>query len=133
MDIEFRRTGERRYAVTVRRQDRSILEMSPAAGYDPRAYNDRLLLGLRGMLSEAELHVLRLRLDATQNIYDASDEEHILAAIARVTRKVAGKRSIVLVAENEQQSARLGRAPSQDGFGWTNGVLLKILRSYPVT
>jgi DNA invertase Pin-like site-specific DNA recombinase len=32
--------------------------------YDPRHYNDRLLLGLRGMLSEAELHLLRLRLDA---------------------------------------------------------------------
>jgi DNA invertase Pin-like site-specific DNA recombinase len=32
--------------------------------YDPRDYNDRLLLGLRGMLSEAELHLLRLRLDA---------------------------------------------------------------------
>ena len=32
--------------------------------YDPRSYNDRLLLGLRGMLSEAELHLLRLRLDA---------------------------------------------------------------------
>jgi len=32
--------------------------------YDPREYHDRLLLGLRGMLSEAELHRLRLRLDA---------------------------------------------------------------------
>jgi DNA invertase Pin-like site-specific DNA recombinase len=32
--------------------------------YDPRSYNDRLLLGLRGMLSEAELHVLQLRLAA---------------------------------------------------------------------
>jgi DNA invertase Pin-like site-specific DNA recombinase len=32
--------------------------------YDPRQYNDRLLLGLRGMFSEAELHLLRLRLDA---------------------------------------------------------------------
>jgi DNA invertase Pin-like site-specific DNA recombinase len=32
--------------------------------YDPQSYNDRLLLGLRGMLSEAELHLLRLRLDA---------------------------------------------------------------------
>lgn len=32
--------------------------------YDPRSYNDRLLLGLRGMLSEAELHLLRLRLEA---------------------------------------------------------------------
>jgi len=32
--------------------------------YDPRQYNDRLLLGLRGLLSEAGLHVLRLRMDA---------------------------------------------------------------------
>jgi DNA invertase Pin-like site-specific DNA recombinase len=30
--------------------------------YDPADYNDRLLLGLRGMMSEAELHVLRTRL-----------------------------------------------------------------------
>jgi DNA invertase Pin-like site-specific DNA recombinase len=32
--------------------------------YDPRTYNDRLLLGLRGILSEAELHLLRLRMEA---------------------------------------------------------------------
>jgi DNA invertase Pin-like site-specific DNA recombinase len=32
--------------------------------YDPRGYNDRLLLGLRGMLSEAVLHLLQLRLAA---------------------------------------------------------------------
>ena len=32
--------------------------------YDPCQDNDRLLLGLRGLLSEAELHVLRLRMDA---------------------------------------------------------------------
>src|SRR5579883_1376185 len=32
--------------------------------YDPRDFNDRLLLGLKGTMSEAELHSLRLRLDA---------------------------------------------------------------------
>jgi DNA invertase Pin-like site-specific DNA recombinase len=32
--------------------------------YDPAEYNDRLLLGLRGMMSEAELHLLRMRMDA---------------------------------------------------------------------
>lgn len=32
--------------------------------YDPRLYNDRLLLGLKGTMSEAELHLLRLRLNA---------------------------------------------------------------------
>src|SRR5918912_997799 len=30
--------------------------------YDPTDANDRMLLGLRGMMSEAELHVLRSRL-----------------------------------------------------------------------
>src|SRR5437762_13079807 len=30
--------------------------------YDPAAFNDRLLLGLKGTMSEAELHVLRARL-----------------------------------------------------------------------
>jgi Recombinase/Recombinase zinc beta ribbon domain len=36
----------------------------PDGIYDPGNDNDRLLLGLRGMMSEAELHVLRLRLHA---------------------------------------------------------------------
>ncbi len=30
--------------------------------YDPSSFNDRLLLGLKGTMSEAELHVLRTRL-----------------------------------------------------------------------
>src|SRR4051812_9752090 len=32
--------------------------------YNPRDFNDRLLLGLKGTLSEAELHSIRLRMDA---------------------------------------------------------------------
>jgi excisionase family DNA binding protein len=31
--------------------------------YDPMLYNDRLLLGLKGTMSEAELHIMRARLD----------------------------------------------------------------------
>ena len=31
---------------------------------DPAAYNDRLLLGLKGTMSEAELHILKGRMDA---------------------------------------------------------------------
>src|SRR5438128_7628568 len=41
-----------------------VLIADPDGVYDPRNYNDRLLLGLRGILSEAELHVLRLRMEA---------------------------------------------------------------------
>jgi DNA invertase Pin-like site-specific DNA recombinase len=31
--------------------------------YHPAQFNDRLILGLKGTMSEAELHVLRARLD----------------------------------------------------------------------
>jgi maltooligosyltrehalose trehalohydrolase len=64
-----------------------------------------------------EYHLDGLRLDATQNIYDESEGEHILAAIARVTRRAAGQRSIVLIAENEPQESKLVRSPDQGGYG----------------
>ena len=31
--------------------------------YDPAQYNDRLLLGLKGTMSEAELHILKQRMN----------------------------------------------------------------------
>ncbi len=40
----------------------SVLIADADGIYDPTDYNDRLLLGLRGMMSEAELHILRTRL-----------------------------------------------------------------------
>ena len=40
MDVEFRRTGERRYAVTIIVPGRPMLEMNPAPGYDTRMPHD---------------------------------------------------------------------------------------------
>lgn len=63
-----------------------------------------------------EYHFDGLRLDATQDVHDASDE-HVLSAISRRARQAAGQRSIYLVAENEPQNARLVRSPSSGGYG----------------
>jgi maltooligosyltrehalose trehalohydrolase len=63
-----------------------------------------------------EFHLDGLRLDATQNIYDLSDE-HILAAIARRVREAARGRSCVIVAENEPQETILVRPQTQGGYG----------------
>lgn len=54
--------------------------------YDPRSYNDRLLLGLRGMLSEAELHLLRLRLDAgrMRQVERGSYRQHLPTGLVRL-------------------------------------------------
>ncbi len=56
----------------------------------------------------SEFHLDGLRFDATQAIYDAS-EEHIIAAIARRARTAAPERRVWLVAENEPQDATLVR------------------------
>ena len=63
-----------------------------------------------------EYHLDGLRLDATQQIYDSSPE-HILAAIGRRVRAAAGRRAILLVAENEPQDTRLVRPRAAGGYG----------------
>jgi len=64
-----------------------------------------------------EFHCDGLRLDATQNIYDASDE-HILARITRRAHAAARGRGIYIVGENEPQQARLIRPRAQGGYGF---------------
>jgi maltooligosyltrehalose trehalohydrolase len=63
-----------------------------------------------------EFHLDGLRLDATQNIYDAS-KFHILAEITRGVRRAAGDRATIVTAENEPQDARLVRSVESGGYG----------------
>jgi maltooligosyltrehalose trehalohydrolase len=64
----------------------------------------------------AEFHLDGLRLDATQQIFDNSPA-HILSDISRETRRTAGQRTIVLIAENERQRACMVRKTGKDGYG----------------
>lgn len=63
-----------------------------------------------------EFHLDGLRLDATQNIYDAS-AEHVVAELSQAARDAAGERSLLLVAENEEQRTHLVRPVNQGGHG----------------
>ena len=63
-----------------------------------------------------EFHFDGLRLDATQQIFDRS-AEHIITAIGRRAREAAGRRRIVVVAENEPQDTRLVRPIDEGGSG----------------
>jgi maltooligosyltrehalose trehalohydrolase len=63
-----------------------------------------------------EYHLDGLRLDATDNVHDEKGD-HVLAAIVRRARAAAGERSIIVVAENEQQRTQLVRPPESGGFG----------------
>jgi maltooligosyltrehalose trehalohydrolase len=63
-----------------------------------------------------EFHFDGLRLDATQDIHDASGE-HVLAAIVRRAREAAAPRSIFIVGENEPQDTGLIRPVRDGGYG----------------
>ncbi len=61
-----------------------------------------------------EFHFDGFRFDATQDIHDAS-EEYIIGEIGRAARIAAGKRSIILIAENEPQEPKLVRSKAAGG------------------
>jgi maltooligosyltrehalose trehalohydrolase len=63
-----------------------------------------------------EFHFDGLRLDATQDVHDAS-AQHVLAEIVQRARRVAGNRRLFIVAENEPQHSKLVRDPSVGGYG----------------
>lgn len=62
-----------------------------------------------------EFHFDGLRLDATQDIHDASPE-HVIASIVRRVREAAGSRRTYVVAENEPQHPRIVQPPSKGGY-----------------
>ena len=54
----------------------------------------------------SEFHLDGLRLDATQSIFDQSDD-HVIARVVGRARSAAGNRGIIVIAENERQDRRL--------------------------
>jgi maltooligosyltrehalose trehalohydrolase len=63
-----------------------------------------------------EYHFDGLRLDATQDVKDAS-VPHVIVSIVTAARAAAGSRAILIVAENEPQDTRIVRPAEQCGFG----------------
>jgi maltooligosyltrehalose trehalohydrolase len=63
-----------------------------------------------------EFHMDGLRLDATQQIFDASPV-HILSELSQRMREVAGQRKIILIAENEPQNITCIAPVERGGHG----------------
>jgi maltooligosyltrehalose trehalohydrolase len=63
-----------------------------------------------------EFHFDGLRLDATQQIFDAS-EPNVLTEVTRSVRDAAGGRPTLVVAENEPQDVRMVRPAQEGGHG----------------
>lgn len=63
-----------------------------------------------------EFHFDGLRLDAVQTVHDASSP-HILSCISQSVRKAAGKKTVILIAESEDQKVIVLRPVSAHGYG----------------
>jgi maltooligosyltrehalose trehalohydrolase len=61
-----------------------------------------------------EFHFDGFRFDATHAIRDRSSE-YIIGAVGRAAREAAGSRSIILIAENDLQEAKMARLRSEGG------------------
>ena len=83
-------------------------------GHDSAPVRELALANARYWISE--FHLDGLRLDATDNIYDESTP-HIIAELGDTARHAAGRRSIIMVGENEAQRAHLVRGREQGGLG----------------
>lgn len=64
----------------------------------------------------SEFHLDGLRIDATQNLYDASPV-HIVTELTERARAIAGERRLYFVGESERQDAQLVRPPEHNGYG----------------
>jgi maltooligosyltrehalose trehalohydrolase len=97
--------------------DRYTTDWGEAINYDgPHAAEVREYFLCNAAYWIAEFHLDGLRLDATQNIYDQS-EDHFLAELGRRVRAAAAGRATLLVAENEPQEVIQVQALEQGGYG----------------
>jgi hypothetical protein len=105
MKVEFRRTGERRYAVTIHRPNETQMEMNPAPGYDALMPHDLL-----HFIVESEL---RLR----QGIFGQLAEGGTAGTFRPVTMPETDQRaSARLRRRTVKRGAKLSRAGRQDAL-----------------
>lgn len=86
-----------------------------AINFDHPSCREYFLTNVRYWIEE--YHLDGLRVDATTCFY-CSSSPHILADITREARQAAGKRSIVMIGENEQQDTKLLRSHERGGYGF---------------
>jgi maltooligosyltrehalose trehalohydrolase len=96
--------------------DRYPNEWGEAINYDgPNSAPVREFVCANAACWADEYHLDGLRLDATQQIFDASPE-NIMSCLAKSFRAAAGRRSTLIVAESEPQRTKLVRPIDRGGY-----------------
>jgi hypothetical protein len=118
MEVQFRRTGERRYAITIYRKNLAPVEMNPAPGYDPLMPHDLLHL-----VVESELGLRRGIFGQIAEGGHAGTFHHIPAEAenrreAARRRRRAAKRGDKLLREGREEAELSERATYLCLYEW---------------
>jgi hypothetical protein len=118
MKVEFHKTGERRYAVAVRREGFPDLEMNPAPGFDALMPHDML-----HFLVEQELGLRRgifgqIALGGTAGTFHHAPAEKSNARAAARARRKTVRRGKKLLSDNTDDCAQSERATFICLYDW---------------
>jgi hypothetical protein len=121
MDIEFRRTGERRYAVIVRYADGRSREMSPAVGFDASMPHDLLHYGVERELGLNDGVFGQLAQGGHASFRPLSDPSRATRQAARDRRRTA-RQDARIARVGQAEAAKAEAAVYEYGEAWRKHV-----------
>ena len=118
MDVEFRKTGKRRYTITVVRENAARLEMNPAPGYDPYMPHDMLHLIVEKELKLSKGIFGQLANGGTAGSFRHINDQNSTKKQLRRLRKKKKKRGKKLLKDNSDECAQSERATYLSLYYW---------------
>ena len=117
MEVHFRRTGERRYAVIINRKGLPIVEMDPAPGFDPLIPHDLMHLVVESELGLSRGIFGQVANGGTAGTFHVQSPDRKTRAASRQRRRTA-KRGEKLLRAGHEDCARSERATYICWYEW---------------
>jgi hypothetical protein len=118
MKVQFRRTGARRYAITIYREGLPPVEMNPAPGYDPIMPHDLLHLIVESELGLSLGVFGQVASGGNAGTFHPVATEGALRREAARLRRRASRRGEKLLREGRNQAAQSERATYICWYEW---------------
>jgi hypothetical protein len=118
MEVEFRRTGDRRYGVTIIRSGHRTLEMNPAPGYDARLPHDLIHLVVERELGLRHGIFGQLAAGGTAGTFHSIGSDRASARDAARARRALAKRGATLQRQGQEDSIMSEQAADIGRRAW---------------
>ncbi|MBO0862428.1 MAG: hypothetical protein J2P21_28805 [Chloracidobacterium sp.] len=118
MKVQFRRTGARRYAITIYREGLALVEMNPAPGYDTIMPHDLLHFVVESELGLNLGVFSQVASGGHAGTFHTVATESVSAREAARLRRRASRRGEKLLREGRHQAAQSERATYICWYEW---------------